>query len=742
MNAIELISQDLFDKVRSRYSNLEMGDEDGIVTSDPRTARFFDFDFILEGDNLGRVSISINERGALKIFYSQGILEGIDPVAQKLWFNFLKEMRNFAKRRLLRFDTRDITKSNLDKNDFKYLAQTGSKENNNMSESKTYGSSLTSYRPISKSKVIIRHLSPIDAESRGSRTRNIKSIFIQNEEGERWKMPIPSVRAAEAMARHVANGGYPHDDCGKKILEMATEIAKLHAFKQQVGKHDSLNGDANTILERACMKLDELRNQMSSLSKQHHYEAWKEAFVPGTMDEFVMDDITMEDYKSKFTVSTFKEDLAQFFPLIHKIMQETGEVNLDEYVSESEEEHCESCDKVMEKCECDDETDVKEFAEFANWADSIVEGMGNIDVEALSDLLNNEAFKEVGSDATATISALQNIGIKDSDLEDQLKQLASETDGTGDPTDVITVWLQQTDPTASQELAGIQQQPSSEEPSDSEEVPEEPPAGEEVPAEEKDGKDSYKDPGKPTISSVAEMVRSFYNKHHMEEGLGPFPLGKQGIVTKVTKEMGEWAGELAGKLVDHYSAIGPKNNGDEPVTELSNTKLGQYKTAAAAQAGKLDQTGRPEDTAKANKRFSGIVKATKKQFANDTAERPAEGYDPYGYWDRAENEGQGGYDQVSFLKQIIGDIHPQGGTREDYQMMVAKQVPDSYSRTAEFARDFNKAYDEFYSQGGADEEEEDDFTDYTMRQGEMGNPDRMRESLDDIKRLSGLIRQK
>ncbi len=138
MNAIELISQDLFDKVRSRYKNLEMGDEDGNVTSDPRTARFFDFDFVLEGDNLGRVSISINERGALKIFYSQGILEGTDPVAQKLWFNFLKEMRNFAKRRLLRFDTRDITKSNLDKNDFQYLAQTGSKENN-MSESKTYG---------------------------------------------------------------------------------------------------------------------------------------------------------------------------------------------------------------------------------------------------------------------------------------------------------------------------------------------------------------------------------------------------------------------------------------------------------------------------------------------------------------------------------------------------------------------------------------------------------------------------
>lgn len=567
MNAIELISQDLFDKVRSRYKNLEMGDEDGNVTSDPRTARFFDFDFVLEGDNLGRVSISINERGALKIFYSQGILEGADPVSQKMWFNFLKEMRKFAKRRLLRFDTRDITKSNLDKNDFQYLAQTGSKEDNKMSESKTYGSSLTSYRPVSKAKIIIRHLSPIDAESRGSRTRNIKSIFIQNEEGERWKMTIPSLRAAEAMARHVANGGYPHDDCGKKIIEMATEIAKLHAFKKQVGGHDSLNGDANTILERACMKLDNLRNQMTSLSKQHHYEAWKESFVPGTMDEFVMDDVTMEDYKSKFTVSTFKEDLAQFFPLIHKIMQETGEVELDEFVSESEEEYCESCDQIMEKCKCDDKTDVKEFAEFVNWADSIVEGMGNIDVKSLQDLLSNESFKEVGSDATSTISALQNIGIKDSDLEDQLLQLAKDTDGTGDPKEVIMTWLQQADPTAAQELAAAQQPaaPTVEPGTETEPAP----AGEEVPAEEE--AESYKEAGRPTITSVAEMVSSFFNRHHMEEGLGPFPLGKQGVVTKVTKEMGDWAGELAGKLVDHYSAIGPRNQ-EDPIEELSTDR--------------------------------------------------------------------------------------------------------------------------------------------------------------------------
>jgi hypothetical protein len=50
------------------------------------------------------------------------------------------------------------------------------------------------------------------------------------------------------------------------------------------------------------------------------------------------------------------------------------------------------------------------------------------------------------------------------------------------------------------------------------------------------------------------------------------------------------------------------------LNELSNEKLGQYKKAAGADATAADKTG---DTKKADKRFSGIVKATKKQFAND-----------------------------------------------------------------------------------------------------------------------------
>jgi hypothetical protein len=98
MEPIEIISQDVFDKIRSRFSNLMMGDKDGMKTDEPKDARIFDFDFAIEGASLGRVSISINELGSLKVFFSQGITENLDPIVQDLWYDFLKEMRFFAKR--------------------------------------------------------------------------------------------------------------------------------------------------------------------------------------------------------------------------------------------------------------------------------------------------------------------------------------------------------------------------------------------------------------------------------------------------------------------------------------------------------------------------------------------------------------------------------------------------------------------------------------------------------------------
>jgi nicotinamide mononucleotide adenylyltransferase len=76
--------------------------------------------------------------------------------------------------------------------------------------------------------------------------------------------------------------------------------------------------------------------------------------------------------------------------------------------------------------------------------------------------------------------------------------------------------------------------------------------------------------------------------------------------------------DLVAQYLNPYAekekAKAAKKKVKEPVAELSNELLGRYKKAAGVDAKKADADG---DYKRADKRFSGIVKATKKQFAND-----------------------------------------------------------------------------------------------------------------------------
>jgi hypothetical protein len=80
----------------------------------------------------------------------------------------------------------------------------------------------------------------------------------------------------------------------------------------------------------------------------------------------------------------------------------------------------------------------------------------------------------------------------------------------------------------------------------------------------------------------------------------------------------QWSGKVGPSIHDdEEDTFHTDYTGDEEgeLKEISNEKLAKYKTAAALDAGKADKEG---DYKRGDKRFSGIVKATKKQFANDT----------------------------------------------------------------------------------------------------------------------------
>ncbi len=412
----DIIAQDLFYKIRSRFPKMEMGDGDGQPTFEATKGRLFDFDAVFEGINLGTVSISINEPGSLKIYFNRNILEDVDPIISKTWYNFLKEMRKFAMKRLMSFDTRDISKTNLDKRDYGYLA----KKESVMNESLMKGTSRTSYKPLEKTRLIIRHSKTVDESIPGARSRNIEALFIENAIGERYKYPFNHKVGAEAMQRHVANGGLPHDPIGKKIIEMSEDIAKLKSFKHYVQKEDLMNTQNNHIVERATAKLESLKVTMAKLSRQHHYEEFKNSF--GTVssdDQPLMDQITLEDYKDKFTVKSFKEDIADIFPLIHRIMQENSDIDLEEVAQVQD---------TTEEVSLEDLVAESPDHQFDTWTTTLIETrLTPEEINSLKDLLS-EHFP-VGINGDSASGALEELGINlSNEVRQQFAQLA-ETDG-------------------------------------------------------------------------------------------------------------------------------------------------------------------------------------------------------------------------------------------------------------------------------------------------------------------------
>src|SRR6056300_900410 len=124
MRDVSKIAEQLFNEIRGRFPKVTLGDAEGNITSEPQQARFYDFEFESSGQKLGNISVSLDEKNGITVMYNQDFTENALVNEKQDWYNFLKNVRVFAKKRLLNFEVRDINRSNLTKRDYKQLATT------------------------------------------------------------------------------------------------------------------------------------------------------------------------------------------------------------------------------------------------------------------------------------------------------------------------------------------------------------------------------------------------------------------------------------------------------------------------------------------------------------------------------------------------------------------------------------------------------------------------------------------
>ena len=308
---------------------------------------FFEFEFREDAYTFGAVSISLADGENMKVYYNRDLVSKIDEDSRDEWYAFLKELKDFAVEHSLRFDVRDITKNNLTKQDYENLADTNKTVNTDeMSEELARitklagvnegltGTAKRSYENLDKTKLIIRHKGKVDETVPGARSRQIQSLYIENEDGERFKYPMTHLAGARAMMRHVANGGRPHDEFGEHIIKTSEDIAKLNSFQRYVSNKDQLNDNAGDIIENTKLQLENLREYMRNLSKQSHYESSCKNYKKA--EDQVLDDETVNKLREKFTQTNLDSRVEDAFPLISRVMAELENAPKEEPINELE----------------------------------------------------------------------------------------------------------------------------------------------------------------------------------------------------------------------------------------------------------------------------------------------------------------------------------------------------------------------------------------------------------------------
>lgn len=319
MKNLNSVAADLFNKIRGRFPSVTIGDEEGTVTTVPEESRFYDFAFKTESTEAGKVSISLDEENGITVIVGKDIIDNQPQSVKSKWFEFLRELRQFAKKRMLQFDVRDINKSNLQKRDYKHLAATRIGEET-MAESKMYGTNKTSYQRIGNARIAIKHNAAINTESTTARTQKIGSIFIESPTGERFRYPFVHLSGARAMARHVSEGGTAYDEFGQYISKLSEELSKLRKFSTYINRNgvmaETLGEYSGIVKERATA----IRKEIQHLQKEAYYKEAAANFTAPIVEE-VPEDVS-ENWIEQLTIKQFNEELKDVFPYIYKLVGE------------------------------------------------------------------------------------------------------------------------------------------------------------------------------------------------------------------------------------------------------------------------------------------------------------------------------------------------------------------------------------------------------------------------------------
>lgn len=472
MRELDKISEELFDKIRARFDHINIGDKDAKRVTDTQQARFFNFDYVSkDGENFGNITISLIDENSMKVYFSSNITDDLTDEQEKEWFEFLRNLKKFARRNMLMFDVRDINRSNLDLKDLKQQSKSDStfdKDELAIAESRLYGmgnNRRVSFADVGPHKLIIKHKDQIDPERHGARARQIEHIFVETPIGERFLLDHTNLHGARAIAEHLRQGGTINDEGSQLINEMVKEMASMRHFVRSMRNRTFEDAETIGMVDAAIARYNEVRDNLKRFQGRKGNELLMDMCQKRYDEEM---DVDVDSLRERFVKKIYDDRFNEALPYVYRAYKNRQKI------------------------------DTPDGKEFESWANEVTEAAWDEDTDdhdesALLDLMKLPLAAGVdGIDASAALSGL----IDNEELDEAFYRLAQNHGPDVDARRVVVGWLASNGETAlaNDIIKIMQKQNANTEPKPTSPQPEKQPTG-------AAGTDS------PVVSEDIELIR-------------------------------------------------------------------------------------------------------------------------------------------------------------------------------------------------------------------------------------------
>jgi len=326
------LNNDLFDLLQSRGYNPVMLNTAGKEIPVPAEAEVFQFQFEKDGEDYGTATVSIDGLRKLVVYFGDKIADSpkVDTNDSESWYHLLRQIRRFALKHQLSFETR-----NIDKLDYDMAKREHTKKLDEGYYPAGKKASISDNTPTVKMR--IQHTREIQEGEQ--RFRNIARIFVENSEGERFLLPTNKPGLARVFARHIAEGGTPYDDRGQHIAKIVEEYQHMAGFVRAT-RNGQFNKSAQKLVNEGINHYQKLRESLHRMAGKRGYNEYFENWSAP-----LMEDEEQVDLSEMFMSSSLDPRIESVMPILSKLSKNITET-----------------------------AELAEVKELEEWADSVTEG--------------------------------------------------------------------------------------------------------------------------------------------------------------------------------------------------------------------------------------------------------------------------------------------------------------------------------------------------------------------------------